>query len=98
MRLKHFLRKKKKKSEHPIIEAQRETPKLLNNSKNNFFNLKITVLLDLTWSKMEGSNLLHPPTSTLSFSGEFTQYPFFVRFFTFLLLREKVCAFSSAFF
>ena len=28
--------------------------------------------------------------------GEFTQYPFFVRFFTFLLLLEKVCAFSFA--
>ena len=25
--------------------------------------------------------------------GEFTQHPFFARFFTFLLLREKVCAF-----
>ena len=32
--------------------------------------------------------------------GEFTQYPFFVRFrpfFSFLLLLQKVCAFSSAF-
>ena len=29
--------------------------------------------------------------------GEFTQYPFFFCCFTFLLLREKVCAFSSAF-
>ena len=29
--------------------------------------------------------------------GEFTQYPFFVRFRTFLLLLEKVCAFESAF-
>ena len=47
MELKHFLRKKN--LEHPIIGAQRETPKLLNNSKNNFFNLKITVLLDLAW-------------------------------------------------
>ena len=49
MGLKHFLRKKK--SEHPIIEAQRETPKLLNNSKNNVFSLKATVLLNLAWSK-----------------------------------------------
>ena len=46
MGLKHFL--EKKKSEHPIIGAQRETPKLLNNSKNNLFSLKITVLVDLT--------------------------------------------------
>ena len=46
MGLKHFLRKKKE-SEHPIIETQRETPKLLNSSKNNLFSLKITVLLDL---------------------------------------------------
>ena len=38
MGLKHL---KKKKSEHPIIEAQTETPKLLNNSKNNLFSLKI---------------------------------------------------------
>ena len=30
--------------------------------------------------------------------GEFTQYPFFVRFRTFLLLLKKVRAFSSAFF
>ena len=37
-----------------IIEAQRETPELLNNSKNNLFSLKITVLLDLAWSKMVG--------------------------------------------
>ena len=29
--------------------------------------------------------------------GGFTQYPFFVRFFTSLLLREQVCPFSSAF-
>ena len=50
MGLKHFL--ENKKSEHRIIEAQRETPKLLNNSKNNLFSLKITVLLDLAWSKM----------------------------------------------
>ena len=28
--------------------------------------------------------------------GEFTQYSFFVRFFTFLVLLDKVCAFSSA--
>ena len=55
--LKHFFRKKN--SEHPIIEAQRETPKLLNNSKNNLFNLKITVLLDLARSKMGSINLLH---------------------------------------
>ena len=68
MGLKQFL--KNKNSEHPIIEAQRETPKLLNNSKNNLFNLKITVLLDLAWSKMGGSNLLHSPTSTLSFRGQ----------------------------
>ena len=45
MGLKHFLGKKK--SVHPIIEAQRETPELLNNSKNNLYSLKITVLLDL---------------------------------------------------
>ena len=70
MGLKHFLRKKKKNnSEHPIIEAQRERPKLLNNSRKNLFNIKITVLLDLAWSKMGGSNLLHSPTSTLSFRG-----------------------------
>ena len=68
MGLKHFLGKKK--SEHPIIEAQRETPKLLNNSKRNLFNLKIPVLLDLAWSKMGGSNLLHPSTSTLSVRGQ----------------------------
>ena len=37
---------------HSVIEAQRETRKSLNNSKNNFFSLKITVLFDLTWSKM----------------------------------------------
>ena len=29
--------------------------------------------------------------------GEFTQYPFFVRFRPFLLLLDTVCAFSSAF-
>ena len=29
--------------------------------------------------------------------GEFTQYPFFVRFFYVLFLPEKVCAFLSAF-
>ena len=30
--------------------------------------------------------------------GEFTQYPFFVRFFfTFFLLLEQACPFSSAF-
>ena len=52
MGIKHFLRKKK--SEHPKIKAQRETPKLLNNSKNNLFSLKITILLDLAWSKMGG--------------------------------------------
>ena len=38
---------------------------------------------------------------SIFFEGEFTQYPFFVRFccffFTFLLLREQVCPFSSAF-
>ena len=68
MALKHFLRNKN--SEQPIIKAQRETPKLLNNSKNNFFNLKIPVLLDLAWSKMGGSNLLHPPTSTLSVKSQ----------------------------
>ena len=28
--------------------------------------MKITVLLDLAWSKMGSSNLLHPPTSTLN--------------------------------
>ena len=50
MGLKHFLGKKK--SEHPIIEAPRETPKLLNNSKNNFFSLEIIVWLDLAWQKM----------------------------------------------
>ena len=44
MGLKHFLGKKK--SEHPIIEAQRKTPKLSNNSKNSSFSLKITFLLD----------------------------------------------------
>ena len=49
-----------------MIEAQRETPKLLNNSKNNFFNYKIPVLLDLAWSKMGASNLLHFPTSAWS--------------------------------
>ena len=69
MGIKHFLRKKK--SEHPITEAQRETPKLLNNLKSNLFSLKITVLLYLAWSKMGGgSNLLHPPTSTLSVRGK----------------------------
>ena len=69
MGLKHFLGKKK--SEHPIIEAQRETPKLVNNSKNNFFSPKITVLLDSAWSKMRGSsNLLHPPASSLSVRGQ----------------------------
>ena len=68
MGLKHFLRKKK--SEHPIIEAQRETPELLNNSKNNLFSLKIIVWLDLAWSKMGDSNLLHPSTSTLSISHQ----------------------------
>ena len=35
-----------------MIEAQRETPELLNNSKNNPLSLKITALLDLAWSKM----------------------------------------------
>ena len=45
MGLEHFLAKIK--SEHPVIEAQRETTKLLNNSKNNLFSLQITVLLDL---------------------------------------------------
>ena len=52
MGLKHVLGKKN--SEHPIIEAQRETPNLLNNAKNNLFSLKIAVLLDLAWSKMGG--------------------------------------------
>ena len=52
MGLKHFI--KKKNSEHPIIEAQGETPILSNNSKNNLFSLKITALLDLAWSKMGG--------------------------------------------
>ena len=56
---------KKKNSEHSIIEAQIEAHKSLNNSKHNLFSLKITVLLDLAWSKMGGNNLLHPPTSTL---------------------------------
>ena len=28
--------------------------------------------------------------------GEFTQYPFLSVFFTFLLLREQICPFSSA--
>ena len=50
MGLKHL--SEKKKSAHPIIEAQRETPKLLNNSKKNLLSLKLTVLLDLAWSKM----------------------------------------------
>ena len=69
MGIKHFLRKKK--SEHPIIEAQRETPKLLNNLKSNLFCLKITVLLYLAWAKMGGgSNLLRVPTSTLSVRGK----------------------------
>ena len=31
------------------------------------------------------------------FQGEFTQHPFFVRFFTCLLLLEKVCAFHPHF-
>ena len=35
--------------------------------------------------------------SSLFTKGEFTRYPFFVRFRPFLLLLEKVCAFSSAF-
>ena len=52
MGIKHFLRKKK--SKHPITEAQRETPKLLNNLKSNLFSLKITVLLYLAWSEMGG--------------------------------------------
>ena len=52
MGIKRFLRKKK--SEHPITEAQRETPKLLYNLKSNLFSLKITVLLYLAWSKMGG--------------------------------------------
>ena len=43
--VKTFFRKKKVKA--PIIEAQRETPKLLNNSQNYLFSLKIPVLLDL---------------------------------------------------
>ena len=64
MGLKHFSRKEI--SEQPKIKAQRERPNLLNNSKNNFFSLKITVLLDLAWQKMGGSNLLHPPNSTLN--------------------------------
>ena len=34
-------------------------------------------------------------TYRLWLKGEFTQFPFFVRFFTFLLLLDKVCAFSS---
>ena len=38
---------KKKKFRAPHNRSQRETPKLLTNSKINFFNLKITVLLDL---------------------------------------------------
>ena len=51
MGLEHLLGKKKK-SEHSIIEAQRESPQVVNNSKNSLFCLKITVLLDLAWSKM----------------------------------------------
>ena len=40
----------------------------------------------------------YSPESTAAGSkGEFAQYPFFVRFFTFLLLLEKFCAFSSTF-
>ena len=50
MGIKHFLRKKK--SEHPITEEQKETPKLLNNLKSNLLSLKITVILYLAWSKM----------------------------------------------
>ena len=73
MGLKQFLGKKK--SEHPIIEAQRETHNLFNNSKSNLFSLKITVLLDLAWSTMGGgggggSNLLHPPILTYSVRGQ----------------------------
>ena len=52
MGLKYFLGKKN--SEHPIIEAQRATPKLLNNSTNTLFSLIISVLLDLAWSKIGG--------------------------------------------
>ena len=49
-----------------ISEAQRETPELLNNSKNNLFSLKITVLLDLAWSKMVGEQF----TATLYLNFE----------------------------
>ena len=68
MGIKHSLRKKN--SEHPITEAQRETPKLLNNLKSNLFSLKITVYCIWHGQKWGCSNLLHPPTSTLSVRGK----------------------------
>ena len=69
MGLKHFLGKKM--SEHPITEAQRETPKLLNSSKNNLFSLQNNRFY-WVWhgQEWEGSNLLHLPTSTLSVRGQ----------------------------
>ena len=69
MGLQHFLGKKM--SEHPILEAYRETPKLLNSSKNNLFSLQNNRCY-WVWhgQEWEGSNLLYPPTSTLSVRGQ----------------------------
>ena len=67
MGLKHL--SEKKKSAHPIIEAQRETPKLLNNQKKSF-KLKINRFIGFGMVKNGGSNLLNLPTSNLSVRGQ----------------------------
>ena len=68
MELKHFFTKKN--SEQPIIETKRETPYLLINFEQNFFNLKISVFWIWHGQKWGASNLLHPPTSTLNIRSQ----------------------------
>ena len=55
MSFKHFSRQKSK-----------ERAKLLNITKLRLLILKMLVLLDSSWSKWWGSNLLHSPGSTLA--------------------------------
>ena len=81
----------------PKWVTHRQYPHICEEQHSSFWrNVAVVQAVGNTVSDLT-SQKYEPPNPGQMCYGEFTQYPFFVRFFTFLLLLDKVCAFSSAF-